>query len=197
MKIVKKVFLILLLIAVPSIIGAIIFSPYGRHDGFSYKLVATTTEINAPADSVFAYLGNSAHAHDWSVFVDHISSLNADSFADGKPGSRRRCFQQADEKGIRWDELITAVEPGKRRQLTIYNMIDFPMQADNLATEQLYTATTDGKCRLTFTLFYLDGDPSFWDEMKTYFAAYKVQSVFQRNIANIKRITEKNYGRKS
>ena len=192
----KKILLMILVVVVPGLVGAFIFSPYGSHEGFAYKMVKHTVEINVPADSVYKYLGNSAHAHDWSVFVDHISPLNADSFPDGAPGSRRRCFQQADEKGTQWDELVTIVEPGKRRQLTIYNLKDFSMQAENLATEQLYSAPAPGKCTLTFTMFFLDGKSTTWDEMKTYIGAFKVKNIFAKNMNNIKRITEEKYGKR-
>lgn len=55
---------------------------YGKKGGFDYKLISHTVEINAPADSVFKFLGNSANAHRWSVFVDHISPLNSDVVKD-------------------------------------------------------------------------------------------------------------------
>lgn len=197
MKRFRKLLLIILVLLVLGVGGAIIFSPYGSHEGFNGKLIENTVEIDAPADSVFAYLGNSANAHNWSVFVDHITTLNSDSFPDGVPGSRRRCFRQADEKGIQWDELITVREPGKRRQLSIYNLKEFSMQADNLLTEQLYTPLGPNKCKLSLTLFFRDGKASWWDTFKTYLAAYKVKSIFSGNMANIKRIIEERYGRKS
>ncbi len=179
-------------ITVDIIIAAVFLcSPYGRHEGFDYKLIPASVDIAAPPGEVFAYLGNSGHAKDWSVYVDHITPLNSDSFPDGAVGSRRRCFQQADEQGTWWDELITIVEPGKRRQLTIYNMHGFPMSADGLATEQLYTPLENGtKCRLTFTVFFSDHDPGAWDAFKTYLGAYKIKSIFEKNLASIKRIVE-------
>ncbi|HEU4719196.1 MAG TPA: SRPBCC family protein [Bacteroidia bacterium] len=175
----------------------VVFSPYGKQENFPYRSVVNSVEINAPPDTVFHYLGNSAHAHNWSVFVDHITTLNADSFPDGTPGSRRRCFRQQNENGIRWDEEVTQVEPGKKRQLTIYNMKEFPLMADGLATEQIYEPLKNGNaCRLTFTVFYLHHSPTFFETFKTYIAAYRINDIFKANLGNIKRIVEEENGYK-
>jgi hypothetical protein len=173
-----------------SVTVMIVFSPYGKHEGFSYKLVKVTVAIDAPVDSVFKFLGNSANASKWSVFVDHITPLNADSFPDGAVGCRRRCFCNKDETGTQWDELTTERIPGEKRQLTIYNMKDFSMTADHLATEQLYEKTADNKCSLTFTVFYKDHNPTLMESIKLYFAAYKIKDIFFSNMTNIKRIAE-------
>jgi uncharacterized protein YndB with AHSA1/START domain len=168
----------------------IAFSPYGSHEGFPYKLVKYTVEINAPVDSVFNFLGNSKNASKWSVFVNHLTTLNADSFPDGTVGSRRRCFRSKDETGVQWDELITEKTVNQKRQLVIYNMKNFSIAADHLATEQIYEKTADNKCRLTLTVFFKNAEPSLWEKFKMYFAAYKIKSVFEGNMANIKRIVE-------
>ena len=189
-----KVFIGIIVTLVVTACLAILFSPYGEHEGYDYKLICTSVDIDAPPDSVFKYLGNSDHARDWSVYVDHITALNNDSFPDGVAGARRRCFRNADETGIWWDELITIVEPGKRRQLTIYNMNNFPIAASDLATEQLYQPLDNGrKCRLTFTVFFLHHDPGVLETLKTYFAAYTIKDVFEQNLANIKRFAEQEY----
>jgi hypothetical protein len=109
---------------------------------------------------------------------------------DGIPGSRRRCFCRADEKGKQWDELITEVIPDQKRQLTIYNLKYFPVTAKNLATEQLYETFSENKCRLTFTIFFKDEKPTLIEKIKMYMAAYKIKSIFKKNMANIKRIVE-------
>ncbi len=168
----------------------ICFSPYGSHEGYSYKLVKETVVINVPVDSAFRFLGNSDNARRWSVYVDHITTLNGIRTPDGTPGSIRRCFCNKNEKGQRWDELTTIVEPNKRRQLTTFNLVDFSMQANGLASEQRYRKLSDNRCELTFTLFFANHDPGFFDEFKTYFGAYKVQSIFRQNLSNIKRILE-------
>jgi hypothetical protein len=190
MKRLKKFLVWSFIILLLTFSGLIIFSPYGNHDGFSYKLIVNTVAINAPVDSVFRFLGNSNNARKWSVFVDHITPLNTDSFPDGKPGSRRRCFCNADESGTRWDEVVTENVLNKKRQICCYALVDFSMSASNLATEQIYEATGNDKCKLTFTLFFKGAPPSLWGSIKTYIAAYKIKSIFSANMDNIRRISE-------
>src|ERR1051326_4267005 len=191
MKKLKKIIIVSLGLILLALTGAIMFSPYGKHDGFNYKLILNTVEINAPADSVYKYLGNSANAKKWSVFVNHISTLNSDSFPDGSVGSRRRCFCNADEKGTQWDELVTEVVPGKKRQITIYHMVDFSMSAEHLATEQLYEPLGTNKCKLTFTVFFKHAQPPLWESIKTYIVAYRIKSIFKANMDNIKKFNER------
>ena len=191
MKKLKKITLVFFLLLIIVLMLTIFFSPFGKHPGSNQRLIVTTVEINAPVDTVFNYLGNSEHAKQWSVFVHHITPLNSDSFPDGIEGGRRRCFCNADEKGTQWDELITEVIPGKKRQLVIYAMKDFFMSADDLATDQMYEVSPNGKCRLSFTLFFKEAKPGLWDLLKTYIAAYRIRSIFERNLNNIKGIIER------
>ena len=191
----KRLF-ILISILIGGLLIAVFFSPYGKQDGFSYKLVQHSVIIHAPVDSVFAYLGNSDNARNWSVYVDHIKTLNAQKIADGTIGSERRCFCYTDETGQRWDERTTAVEQNKRRQLITYNLVDFTMQADGLASEQLYERIGKNDCKLTFTLFFHDHNPSFFTELKIYLGAYKVKFIFEQNLENIKRILNRGASRK-
>ncbi|MCU0433013.1 MAG: SRPBCC family protein [Bacteroidia bacterium] len=187
-KIILRTLLILPFVAV---LAVWLLSRYKTHDNLPYKTIAASVEINAPPDSVFAYLGHSEKAGEWSVFVHHISTLNSDSFADGTVGCRRRCFCREDETGTQWDELITEVVPGKRRQLSIYHLVDFEMTAEGLYTEQIYTPLDGGKrCRLTLSLFYKNGNPGVWDIFKTHLSSWKAESIFERNLANIKRNIE-------
>lgn len=168
----------------------IAISPFGNKRDFQYKLVIHSVEIDAPVDSVYRFLGNSSNAAKWSVFVDHIDPLNSAKVADGKVGCKRRCFKNANGQGLQWDEEITVAEPNKRRQLTVFNMKDFSMKAEGLATEQLYEAVSDHKTRLSFTLFYVNPKPSLADLLKTYVSAFKIKHIYKQNMANIKRIVE-------
>ncbi|MFM9986501.1 MAG: SRPBCC family protein [Flavobacteriales bacterium] len=186
----RKLIVAIVLLVFGGLVGMISFSPYKSYDGFPYKLIKTTVVINAPADSVFRYLGNSENARNWSVFVHHIEPLNSDSVPDGQPGSKRRAYCNENEEGRRWDEITTLVEPNKRRQLTTFNYVDFWMTAEGLATEQLYVPLNDSTTQLSFTLFYLNVDPSWWEILKTHFASYTVDDIFERNMANIKRLVE-------
>lgn len=186
MKIFLSIFLFLSLL----LAAAIAFSPYGPKKGFAHKLIIYSTDINAPVEKVFTFLGNSGNASRWSSFVNHITVLNPESFTDGTVGSRRRCFKNGNEQGMQWDELITEAAIDKKRQLTIYNLHDFAMTAQHLATEQLYETISEKKCSLTFTVFFKDAKPTMWETIKMYVAAYAIKPVFKKNLSNIKRITE-------
>lgn len=186
----KKIILITVFTLALSLIIMIITSPFGTKEGFKYKLIINSIEINAPADSVYSFLGKSSNAAKWSVFVNHINPLNSDKIPDGQVGCQRRCFQNADEKGLLWDEEITVAERGIRRQLTIFNMKDFGLEAPGLATEQIYEPINENQTKLSFTLFYLNNNPSIIDLLKTYFSAFVVKSIYERNMTNIKSIIE-------
>jgi ribosomal protein L20A (L18A) len=170
--------------------GIIYFSPYQSHTGFSYKLIKHTVEIDAPVETVYQFLGNSANASRWSVFVHHIKTLNANEVSDGSVGSIRRCYCNANEQGRMWDELITENIPNKKRQLEIYNLKDFPMTANSLATEQIYEQTSDGKCRLTFTVFFKNVRPALADLIKMHIGSYRIKSIFKKNMYNIQQMVE-------
>ena len=190
----KKILLWLTGSIVLIIIGVVLFSPYKKWDGQNYRSVQASIIIEAPVDSVFQFMGNSAYAAKWSIFVDHISTLNPKEVTDGKVGSRRRCFCAADEKGRQWDEVISVVEKNKKRQLLIYNLVDFPMVADGLKTEQLYAKLGENKTKLTLTLFYQKDNPSIGEWFKTKVGAYEIRRIFAGNLANIKKIIEKENG---
>lgn len=190
MKQISKVVLVVMLSTALLLLITIWFSPYGAHDGETHKSVKTAIVIDASAEKVFRYLGNSANAAKWSVYVHHISTLNDSIVSDGMPGSIRRCFTQADEQGIVWDEITTIVIPNKKRQLDIFNMAGFSMSAEGLASEQLYKPLDSNRMQLTFTLLYPNHKPTLFELLKTYIVAYKVNSIFKKNLANIKRNIE-------
>ncbi len=185
-KNVKKYIKIVIGLLLLTLFALLCCSPY--HYG---KPMLHSITINAPKEQVFQFLGNSANAARWSVFVNHISTLNGSEVSDGQVGSRRRCFVSQNEQGTQWDELITEVVPNQKRQLSIYHLVDFPLVANNLLTEQHYEAISDTQCKLTFSLFYKNGEATLFEHLKTYFAAYRIQSIFERNLLNIKKIVEK------
>lgn len=185
-----RILLVVMALIITGLTAMILYSPYGQNKKFPYKVVQHTVTIKAPVQAVFQYLGHSANAARWSVFVDHIIPLNTGQVPDGAPGSRRRCFKNSNGQGLQWDELIIIVEENKRRQLSIYNMKAFPMQAEGLATEQLYQSVLPNETQITFTLFYLNKNQNLWNELKLYFAAYKVKNIYRSNMDNIKSLTE-------
>lgn len=186
----KKVSIGILVLLVLSSCIMIMVSPYGQTKGMPYKSVQHSIIVNVPLEKAYAYLGNSNNASKWSVFVHHITPLNPDSFADGQTGSRRRCFCYANEKGRYWDELISEVIPGKKRQLILYNLNDFPIKAEGLATEQLYEKLSPSSCRITFTVFFKEPAPTLITLLKTYFAAFTIHDIFIQNMNNIKQQLE-------
>jgi hypothetical protein len=190
MKRVYKIILVAVFSIALLLFITILFSPYGLHDRDAHRSVKTSIVIDASADRIFSYLGNSANAAKWSVYVHHITPMNDSIVKDGMPGCIRRCFTQADEQGIVWDELTTVVIPNRKRQLDIFNMVGFSMSANGLASEQLYEPLGADLTKLTFTLIYSKHKPTIFELFKTYIAAYKVNSIFEKNLANIKRNIE-------
>lgn len=182
------IFSILLMI----IIFVLILSPYQSNSIYSHRAIVEKVVIKANVDQVYQYLGNSDNAKVWSTYVDHITTLNPTEFKDGEKGSKRRCFKNANEKGPIWDEEILINDPNQRRRLSIYDMKNFRLQADHLRTEQIYRSNEEGNCELYFTLFFKDGERTWWRELKLYLASFKVSSIFKANLEKIKIINEKN-----
>lgn len=180
---------IIILIAI--IMGAfILLSPYRWNDEYSYKAISSEVMIKAPIDSVYAYLGNSGNARNWSIFVDHITTLNSAQVPDGMVGSKRRAFQEADETGLRWDEEILIAKPNEQRRLICFDLVEFPLSVDTIYTDQWYKKTQNGtQTNLTFTVFYMS-EPGLIDHVKTKFAAYQIKSIFDQNLENIKQACE-------
>lgn len=185
----KKIYITLIILFV-IVFLTYFFSPFKNNELYKHKAIIASIEIKKPVAEVYAYLSKSSNATKWSVYVHHITTLNPQEFADGQVGCRRRCFQQADEQGVVWDELITEVIPQQKRQLVLYNMHGFSMTAEGLVTEQLYTKVNDSTTKLSLCLFYKDGESTTIEAMKTYFAAYFIYNIFNRNIANIKKNCE-------
>lgn len=167
-----------------------VFSPYGTHPDFDQKLIHESVIIQAPVEQVYVYLGNSDNARHWSTFVDHITPLNPETHSDGTVGAQRRCFKQADEAGIVWDEEILVNEPNRRRQLSVYHLNGFSLQADDLRTEQVFTALDDQRCEVALTLFYAPGTSNWLSEFKMIYAAYTVAPIFRKNLHQIKQLNE-------
>jgi uncharacterized protein YndB with AHSA1/START domain len=192
MKRLKKISIITGIIIVILAI-MIVFSPYKKYGSNQFRSVDVSVLIDLPPDSVYEYLGNSDNARDWSSFVDHITVLNTEEYKDGEVGSERRCFENKNEKGIYWDEEILEVIPNKKRRLSIYNMNGFAMTAEGLQTEQIYKQIGKNKSELTFTVFFEGHGPSWFESLKMYYSAYALRSIFEKNLDNIKRLTEKKY----
>lgn len=154
------------------------------------QMISESIHISAPLADVFRYLGNSDHAKDWSVYVDHISVLNPDVVSDGLPGSIRRCYVNSDETGIQWDEEILRVLPDSLRTLSVYNLKGFNLTAEGLVTDQTYQQLSDGSTMLSFRLHYGEHAPTLFELIKTHLASSKISRIFKQNLQNIKILME-------
>ncbi len=183
----RKIVLIILILFAASV-ALVYFSPYKSQPNRGYAVIKTI-KINANQEQLYNYLGNSANAADWSSYVSHIETLNEPEFADGEKGSTRRCYQKEDKTNT-WDERIELAYPYSYRRLSVYNLEGFPIESEALLTEQLYEGVDSTTTKLSLTL-YLDPDKSNWtDQVKMFIASYKVGSIFEANLENIKKINE-------
>lgn len=169
------------------IAGAIVFlfSPYRSTKGNVEKIVSSI-HIKTNACEAFEYLGNSSHASDWSSFVSHIDPLEG---VDGETGSKRRCFTDDGAEAWRWDEEIIEKINCKKRKLSIYKLVNFPLVANGLMTEQIYEITSREECKLSLTLFF-EEKTNLFNYIKMKMAAYYIESIFDKNLNNIKSILE-------
>jgi hypothetical protein len=174
--------------ALALLVLALLLSPFRKAE--NNFVLAKKITINKPAKEVYSYLGNSATASDWSMFVDHITPLNPDKVADGKKGSIRRCFRNSNEVGIWWDEEILADIPNEERELTIYNMHGFIMQTHNLTTKQIYTPISETETELTFGLYKNAEEVGFIDWLKLKTSGWVIAHIFKNNLEGIKREVE-------
>ncbi len=137
---------------------------------------------------VFSYLGNSDHAADWSIYVEHIKPLNPEVVSDGSVGSQRRCFTSQHDNEFYWDEEILAVSDGAYRKLACYNYTNLGFKAPELITEQVYRKHQAG-CQLSFTLTNKNS-LSFSDRLKMKLSGFYIKYIFKQNLENIKKLVE-------
>lgn len=147
--------------------------------------------IKAPLSEVWSYASNSTFAHDWSVFFDHISPLPG--VEDGKVGSLRRCFRNANELGERWDEMTIMVQPKHMRMITTFNLVGFRFarfaKKNYVFVRQLYHSLDENTTVLTFQTHYSRRSGLF-----TRWAVHRAQrdtkKIFAENLLNIKAAIE-------
>jgi hypothetical protein len=185
-----KTILKILIAATLLLIAMIYFSPYKHQTILGKKGIVTTVKINTSLQKLYAYLGNSNNARQWSSYVHHITTLNADTIADGQIGSIRRCFKNENEKGVQWDEVVTQNIINNKREIQIYNAHDFLVYQPGLYTSQLYTAIDSNTTQLQFCVYYHKEPTALFALFKTHFAAYTIQYIFNKNLANIKKYNE-------
>jgi hypothetical protein len=158
-------------------------------------MLSQSLDMAAAADSAYRFLGDTANAGRWSVFVDEILPLNADSVAPWAPGSRLRCFVRSGGKERRWDETVLETVPGRKRVLVLHGFAGFSAAPDSLTLEQVFTPLEDADgrevraVRMTFNL-YFTRPPGWRETFQMFFAAYSIKGIFSRDLANVKRIME-------
>ena len=173
----RKVFLAVLLLFLIVSFAAYKFSPYDQK-------ILSAVDIEMPCEITFDYLGDSENAKDWSVFVAFIETINSAVIPDGEVGSKRICYTKEDHTGFNWEEEVLEVKPNEYRKISCYNFENLGINTPNLATEQIYRTTDEG-CKVMFTLDFIK-KPGFIDLVKMKFAAYRIKSIFDKNLANIK-----------
>ncbi len=169
------------------ILCLIVFSPFRKYERKQPKMLKVSTTIQANPCEVFDYLGNSNHASDWSSYVSHITPLQGE---DGQVGSLRRCFKDQAELKEQWDEETVLVENCQKRRLTIFNLQKFSIKANGLMTEQIYESLKNGQCKLSFTLFFMPQQNTWWQQLKMYVLSYYIEGIFKKNLRNIKTLVE-------
>ena len=156
---------------------------------------AHAVEIAAPLDDVWAYVGDSGRAGEWSVYFDHIAPLPESPVPDGRVGALRRCYRRADETGVTWDEEVVALDPMRYREIRTYDLRGFRpvLQAGATFTEycvgQHYEALGPERTRLTFSTDLRRPDLGLarWAFGRT---APEVVRIFRLNLENIQAAVE-------
>ena len=149
--------------------------------------VSESVVIQASPEVVWDYLSDNSKAQYWSVFFDHISSMPGD-IPDGQVGALRRCFRNADETGMTWDEEGLITRPYTFRRLRTFNVqhSGYPGEANaEFWAEQEYVDLGNGKTRLTFRGVTLKPEGPFYRIMY-WFLNFKVSQIFKHNLENIK-----------
>ena len=190
----KKYFLIGAFVLLGIIGLLLLFSPFKYDKKTDNYVLSHQVFIHRSVQQVFDYLGNSKNASNWSVYVDHITTLNTNEHQDGTVGSKRRCFKNKNEKGIYWDETILNVIPQKERSLSIYNLNGFSVVTSHLVTYQHYERIDKNNTRLKFSLQRSQEDMTLLEKIKIKLAGYVVSSIFEKNLAGIKQQLEQQDG---
>ena len=177
----KKISLVFFALLIFLLTLSYIFSPYTGYDSGKIK---SSVYIDMPCELAYDYLGDSDHARDWSVFVDFIETINGNEVGDGKVGSKRICYTNEDKTGFYWEEEVLKNIKNEYRQLSCYGFENLFISSPTLVTEQVYDPNANG-CNLTFTLDYQE-EPNFWQLLKIKYSAYRIKSIFDHNLANIK-----------
>jgi hypothetical protein len=151
------------------------------------KSVQHSLLIEASLDEVWNYMSDSEQAKHWSVFFDHITPLPG--IKDGQPGSLRRCFKYADEKGGRWDEMTIQTIPFKKREIVTFNLQGFGHQTllknQYIFVRQIYQSMGPNQTLLTFQT-QRSRKANLKTRLSFGLSKSDVRDIFQKNLINIK-----------
>ncbi len=157
---------------------------------WKWKQVSYSVIVDAPVEKVWSYVSDSSNAKDWSVYFDHISSLPG--VEDGRPGSIRRCFRNADEEGAFWDEEVVKVRENEYREIRTFNLNGFgdpDLKKTQFKVQQIFEKLESDKTKLTFTSEY--SGPMDFSTLKALVpAAAEAERIFRLNLENIKSLIE-------
>jgi len=145
--------------------------------------------IEAPVEAVWAYMGDSSKAREWSVFFHHITPLPGTP--DGEVGAVRRCFRNADEEGKRWDEVLAGVEPLRRRYVVAHAVQGFrprPINRETWHVWQVYEPLGPDRTRLT--LRSAPRSRGVAGRTLGWLTARRTRRIYRENLANIKAAIE-------
>jgi hypothetical protein len=146
--------------------------------------------INAPLEAVWAYVGNSDNAKEWSVYFSHIKPIAG---PDGQVGGIRRCFRRSDETKNRWDEKTLELKPMTYRKIHTYGLQGFPDESFNSAEFHVHQRFDESADKKTVTLSFgsellKPSDPL--SLVKFLWHSGEVSRVISLNLKNIKEAIE-------
>ena len=146
--------------------------------------------IDAGQKEVWDYLSDNSNAKMWSIFFDHISTLETtgSDVAEGGVGSVRRCFRNSNEQGISWDEVTVKTEPYHLRQIHTYNIQNWPLEDFNVLefdVYQTYEKLGKNNTKLGFTAS-LKSPQTAYAKWLFYISKWETLRVFKVNLENIK-----------
>ena len=140
-------------------------------------------EIAAPVERVWAYVGDSTRAREWSIYFHHISPLPGPP--DGQVGALRRCFRRADEQGTRWDERVRGGERLRVRHIVSYDFVGIPVtKGAETDVWQLYESLGPDRTRLTFRTAPVKGT-NLANRLSFAGSRRRAAEIFQKNLENI------------
>lgn len=160
------------------------FSPYKKISGYDRKVIKNSIVINKQNKEVYSYICNENEK--WMEYVHHTNIINKKFGYIDEEGTIIRYFCNSDETGQQFDGVLIKSIKNKTRKLKLYNFVDFPINFEDVISEQAFKVLPENKCELSMTIFYTKKNPDLWDEIKAHVASYRVKKAMLENLKNIK-----------